>query len=145
MVRKSAVIWDFHGTLANTASIVHLVKERRYDEFYEASLTCASNPRVVDAARRSHMRGFTNLLFTGMPDTYEAGLQRWLLRNGVPVDTVRMRPAGDRRKDFLLKEDMHREFSGRYVPVRAWEDSPAVVGLWRSLHIPVTVVPGWSQ
>lgn len=144
MVRKSAVIWDFHGTLAVTAPIVHLVRARQYDEFYEASLTCEPNPRVVDAARKAHMRGFTNLLLTGMPDTYEDGLNRWLLQNGVPMDTVRMRPAGNRRKDFLLKEGMHRELSGRYVMVRAWEDSPAVVGLWESLHIPVTVIPGWS-
>ncbi len=144
MVRKSAVIWDFHGTLAITAPIVHLVQERRYDEFYEASLTCEPNPRVVDAARRAHMRGFANLLFTGMSDAYEAGLQSWLLRNGVPMDVVRMRPVGDRRKDFLLKERMHRELSGRYVMVRAWEDSPGVVRLWEGLHIPVTVIPGWS-
>lgn len=144
MVRKSAVIYDFHGTLVDTAPVMHLVRERRYDEFYEASLGCMPNSRVVDAARRSHMRGFANLLFTGMEEQYRAGLERWLLCNGVPVDVVRMRPIGDRRKDVMVKQDMHREFSGRYVPVRAWEDNPTVVGLWQRLHIPVTVVPGWS-
>lgn len=144
MVRKSAVIWDFHGTLADTSPIVYLARERRYDEFYEASLSCAPNPKVVDAARKSHMRGFANLLFTGMREKYRTGLESWLLRNGVPIDVTDMRPEGDFRKDFLLKERMHRDLSGRYVAVRAWEDSPAVVDLWQRLHIPVTVVPGWS-
>jgi hypothetical protein len=145
MIREYAYIWDFHGTLADTSPIVYLAKERRYEEFYEASLTCAPHQHVVEAARESHDKGYINLLFTGMQEKYREGLTRWLAQHDVPIDVTRMRRTGDFRKDFVIKREMHRDASGMYVCVHATEDSPNVVDLWRELLIPVTVVPGWSH
>lgn len=143
---RQAVLYDFHGTLADVSGIRQLLVDRDYDGFYAASLTCPPIESTVLAARQSHEAGFTNLLFTGMPNTYADGLNEWLARHHVPVDFIEMRRRGDWRKDFIVKRDMYlRVIDLGYYVLRAWEDSPRVVELWQSQGIPVTVVPGWDE
>lgn len=143
---KQAVIYDFHGTLADVSSLRHLLEVRDYDGFYEGSLSCPPIESTVQAARRSHALEYTNLLFTGMPRRYEEGLGKWLGQHGVPVDMISMRRNRDFRKDFVIKREMYNEAVdlGYYV-VRAWEDSPGVVDLWKSQGIPVEIVPGYDS
>ena len=138
-----AVIYDFHGTLAEVGEILHLVEEKRYDDFYEASLTCPANHTVVTDVRRAYGEGITPLLLTGMPERYREGLRKWLLLNDVPVSYVDMRQPEDRRhKDFVVKERMYRRLVGEgFYPLKAWDDSPGVLDLWRRYGIPVVEVP----
>lgn len=143
---RQANLFDFHGTLADVSGIRDLLVIRDYDGFYEQSLTCPRIDSIVQEARRSHEDGFTNLLFTGMPDKYVDGLNQWLARNDVPIDYIEMRKHGDWRKDFLVKRDMYlRAADMGYYVLHAWEDSPRVVKVWESQGIPVTVVPGWDD
>jgi hypothetical protein len=144
---REAVIYDFHGTLANVSSIRHLLAARDYDGFYAGSLSCPPIESTVLAARWSHEAGYANLLLTGMPDRYASGLSRWLQENGVPIDLVFMRTREDGfKKDFIVKKRMYLDVVDRgYYVVRAWEDSPAVVDLWKLQGIPVDVVPGYNE
>lgn len=144
-MRCPAVIYDYHGTLADTSSIVHLIGQRKWDEFYTASLECPPNEEVVEAAHISHDLGRVNVLYTGMSDTYQKGLVDWLLQYRVPIDHLRMRPHGDWRKDFILKASWYNEECERFDFRHAWEDSPAVVDLWKGAGIPVTVIPGYRH
>jgi hypothetical protein len=132
-----AVIYDFHGTLADVSGILHLVHEKKYDEFYEASLSCPPIFPTVVAARTSHRNNLVNLLFTGMPDRYHDGLAAWLKRNDVPVGMTLMRQPEDRNaKDFIIKRRMYDHAVGLgYYVVRAWDDSPGVVDLWKAMGI----------
>ena len=139
--KKKAVIYDFHSTLTNVDEVLYLIKEKRYDEFYAASLLCPPNENVVAAARHSHESGYANLLFTGMPKEYCDGLVGWLDDQNVPMDIIRMRPTGDFCKDFVLKERMYVELSQEYEVLHAWDDSPAVLDLWTSLGIPIVPMP----
>lgn len=140
---KEAVIYDFHGTLGNVNAILHLVAERKYDEFYEASLECPPNEGVVLAARHSNRAGYANLLLTGMPERYRDGLTAWCQRYKVPTDLVMMRsPEDGFHKDFVVKKRMYDVILGSgYYVVRAWEDSPAVIDLWKRQAIPVEEMP----
>lgn len=144
---KTAVIYDFHGTLADVADIKHLVFDKKYDEFYERSLLCPHIEPTVRAARQSYEDDYHNILLTGMPRRYEAGLRTWLHVNEVPMDLIYMREESDGfLKDFVIK---HRKYVqivdlGYYV-VRAWEDSPGVINLWGKLGIETVVVPGWDS
>jgi phosphoglycolate phosphatase-like HAD superfamily hydrolase len=138
-----AVIWDFHGTLADTSRIVHLAHERRYDDFYEASLSCPPIVPVVRAAQWSAQHELANLLLTGMPERYRDGLVEWLARYEVPVSMALMREPEDRyKKDFIVKRRMYDHVVGLgYYVVRAWEDSPGVIDLWKALGIDVVEMP----
>ena len=142
-----AVIWDFHGTLADVSPVLHFLDTRDFDGFYEGSLSCPPNPLVAQEARRTHEAGFVNLLFTGMSDRYAEGLNDWLQRHGVPVGMICMRTAQDRyAKDFIVKKRMYLEAVERgYYMVRAWEDRPSVADLWNSLGVPVVFVSGFGE
>lgn len=143
-MKKSAVLWDFHGTLADVRSIHHLLTARDYEGFYSASLSCPSFESNVLAVRHSHDAGYANLLFTGMPQTYEAGLRAWFLRNDVPIGVVRMRTPGDFRKDYVVKREMLLGIlDDGYHIERAWDDSPRCIALWERQGIPTVHVPGW--
>lgn len=138
-----AVIYDFHGTLADTRGILHLIRDRKYDEFYEASLSCPPIESVVLAAQHSAQAGYANLLLTGMPFRYYDGLQEWLRQHGVPTSLTLMRmPEDGYKKDFVVKQRMYSNLLdlGYYV-VKAWEDSPAVIDLWKRQAVPVEEMP----
>lgn len=144
--RRDAVLYDFHGTLADVTGIRSLLAERKYDEFYRRSLSCPPIENVVEAARKSHEDGYVNLLFTGMPENFFDGLSAWFAERRVPVDYIDMRKAGDFRKDFIVKREMYfRATDTGYYVVRAWEDNPRVADLWSGQAIPVSLVPGWDE
>jgi hypothetical protein len=72
-----------------------------------------------------------------MPDRYHDGLAAWLKRNDVPVGMTLMRQPEDRNaKDFIIKRRMYDHAVGLgYYVVRAWDDSPGVVDLWKAMGI----------
>lgn len=143
---RDAVLYDFHGTLADVSGIRSLLTERKYDEFYQQSLGCPPIKNVVEAARKSHEDGYVNLLFTGMSDNFFGGLSAWLAEHRVPVDYIDMRKVGDFRKDFIVKREMYfRATDTGYYVTRAWEDNPRVADLWERQAIPVSLVPGWDE
>lgn len=144
-MRLPATIFDFHGTLADTSGIAHLAESGQWEEFFIASLNCPPNERVVAATMSSHALGYANVLYTGMSEIYREGFIDWLIRYGVPVDSIRMRPEGDFRKDFLLKGLWYNEDVARFEFRHAWEDSPPVIDLWKGLSIPVTEIPSYRN
>jgi hypothetical protein len=137
-----SVIYDFHGTLADVSGILHLVHQKKYDEFYEASLSCPPIVPTVRAARWTYESNLTNLLFTGMPERYREGLVEWLRLHDVPVSMILMREPEDRsKKDFIVKRRMYDHVVGLgFSVVRAWDDSPGVVDLWKALGIRDVIV-----
>lgn len=143
---RQAKLFDFHGTLGRVTELLPLIEKRDYDGFYLGSLSCPPIPEIVREAQISHEEGHVNLLFTGMPETYAEGLNDWLTLHQVPMDYIDMRKTGDRRKDYIVKREMYnRAVDFGYYIVHAWDDSPGVVDLYRSLGLPVTVVPGYAK
>lgn len=138
-----AIIYDFHGTLVDVRDLLPLLSDGNYDGFYEASLSGEPIGLTAHAARQSHKSGYANLLFTGMPDRYAEGLKKWLTLYDVYMDVISMRkPEDGYAKDFVVKRQMYLQAVdlGYYV-MRAWEDSPAVIDLWKRQGIPVEEVP----
>lgn len=142
---REAVLYDFHGTLVDVTSVHGYLAQRKYEEFYLASLACPRIETTVLAARQSHEAGYQNILFTGMPNEYRDGLLAWLGRHGVPIDLIDMRPTGDFRKDFIVKREMYlRTLDQGIRVVRAWDDNPVILDLWEEQAIPVVRVPEWN-
>lgn len=143
---KRSVLYDFHGTFADVRTVQHFLADNDFEGFYKASLGCPPIEMTVLGARHSHEAGYVNILFTGMTENHKEGLQGWLDRHAVPIDIIAMRPLLDRRKDFVVKREMYLQAMGDgYQILRAWDDSPACLDLWRHQGIPVVRVPGYVE
>lgn len=88
--------------------------------------------------------GYRVIFTSGRSERCRTQTEAWL-RTHAPIDyeLLLMRPAGDVRKDWLVKYEMfHRELRG-YRIAAVLDDRNQVVGMWRSLGLPVfQVAPG---
>lgn len=142
---KDAVIFDMDGTLCNVESIVHYVlpgPDRNFHRFHRESVNCPPNADVVEAAVEAHDQGLTILIVTARSFKYVWETMFWLTNNlPVPYEQIYMRADGDFRPDGIVKREIFDKIKedGHNV-IHAWDDNPAVVDVWESLGIPVTVV-----
>jgi phosphoglycolate phosphatase-like HAD superfamily hydrolase len=142
---RDAVIFDMDGTLCDVRSIRHLINgPGGFDAFHQASIDCPPHEWVVEAAREAHAAGQAVLIVTGRAQKHRNVTAMWLALHNVPSDGMWMRRNGDFRKDFIVKREILARIRQRFNPVRAWDDNPNVLDLWRQENIPVTVVPGWD-
>lgn len=142
-----AHVYDVQGTLIDVTSIRSLVEcdKPDFDAFHEATGNCPANQDVVDATKRSHLSQHVVIVMTGMNERYRGLVATWLYRHEVPFDLLMMRGNRDFRKDFIVKLEMLREARLRgFTVTHATDDNPAIIDLWQSENIPVTVVPGWT-
>ncbi len=142
-----AHVFDVQGTLIDVTSIRSLVEcdKPDFDAFHEATAHCPANQEIVDATKRSHISQHVVIVMTGMNEKYRGLVATWLHRHEVPFDLLMMRPNRDFRKDFVIKREMlHQARMRGFTVTHAWDDNPAIIDLWKSEKIPVTVVPGWT-
>jgi hypothetical protein len=74
------------------------------------------------------------VLVSGRQEKDRAPTERWLHRQGVLYDALRMRTTGDTRNDAVVKRELYeRSVRGRYNVVLVIDDRQRVVDMWRSL------------
>ena len=145
-----AVIVDVDGTLCDVSGIRHYVlrdpTRPNFDRFHAASAFCppiASTLAWVDAHRAA---GRTIIIVTSRKRRWEHLTRTWLRKWEIDYDWLLMRADSDQRKDREVKASILRRVRAKgYEVVAASDDNPAIVALWRSEGIEVTVVPGWDQ
>jgi phosphoglycolate phosphatase-like HAD superfamily hydrolase len=144
---QEAEIFDMDGTLCDVRSIRHYVTgpERNFHAFHVASASCPPHPHVVEGARRARREGRAVLVVTARLERYRRLTSMWLALHEVPSDDLLMRPDDDFRKDYLVKRDILARIRRRYQPVKAWDDNPAVIQLWKEEGVPYELVPGWEE
>lgn len=144
--KPEAVIFDADGTLCDVRPIRHYVEGevKNFAAFHKASAFCEPNAWVVEDARNAQRDGKIVLVVTGRSKHYRLLTEKWLRVWDVPVDELHTRADGDFRKDVVVKKEILDDLRSRYTVVHAWDDNPAIVELWESEGIPVTVVPGWD-
>lgn len=147
-----ASIFDMDGTLCNVTSIRHHViggpangYRKNFHAFHREAVNCPPNPHVVQAAREEHEAGRAVLVVTAREALWRNPTAFWLALYEVPSEAMWMRALGDYRPDHVVKREILAKIRASYRPTRAWDDNPAVVELWESEQIPVTVVPGWME
>lgn len=140
-----AVIFDVDGTLVDVSGIRHLLNAptRDFEAFHQASMDCPPHTWVVDLARATHRAGRKVVVVTARRETFSFLTALWLQENNVPHERLEMRGRYDFRPDGQVKADILARLRNRYRIVGAVDDNPAVIALWESENIPVTVVPGW--
>lgn len=143
---REAVIFDMDGTLCDVTSIRHHVLGRRknYDAFHYGSLFC---PPVGWVAEKLHAHAAADrsiIVVTARKRKWHQLTKNWFMQNGLYYDEIHMRADDDDRKDVEVKRDIYAQFANRYRIIKAYDDNPSIVALWRSLGIETVEVPGWA-
>jgi len=125
-----AILCDLDGTLAIlNGRDPFIAKDCFNDEL---------NKPVADLVKLKAATGSKILLFSGRLDTYKVETMQWLEKYEIPYDDLRMRKAGDQRKDSIVKKEFFEELAGgKYYVEFVLDDRNQVVDLWRDeLHLP---------
>jgi uncharacterized SAM-binding protein YcdF (DUF218 family) len=149
-MKKSAVIFDMDGTLADVSSIRHYLipddnKKKDFDTFHSESVNVPAHSHVVNATQVAKLLGHDVLVVTARRHMWRNHTAFWLAMNDIPSDMLMMRGNEDYRKDYLVKKDMLDTIRQAYNVIHAWDDNPSIIQLWKDEGVPHTVVPGWDD
>jgi predicted kinase len=94
---------------------------------------------VIQAVRAMHAAGNAIVFCSGRDEVCRIDTQAWLeLYVGVPYEGLFMRPAGDSRKDSIVKREIFdEEIRDRWRVVGVFDDRQQVVRMWRALGLTV--------
>jgi predicted kinase len=97
------------------------------------------NPAVIAAVRAMHKAGYAIVFCSGRDAVCRAETEAWLdLYVGVPYAALFMRPAGDSRKDAIVKREIFdTEIRDRWRVAGVFDDRQQVVRMWRALGLTV--------
>jgi predicted kinase len=126
----SAIMCDIDGTLA-------LMGDRGPYDFAR----CGED-RLNESVRRA-LRSFRLanndeiVLLSGRGEEYREQTEKWLAHHAVPYDELWMRPAGDTRRDDIVKAELFdAHLRHRYNVRVSLDDRDRVVALWRRMGLP---------
>lgn len=126
----AAVLCDIDGTLALTG-------DRGPYDFSRCELDLLNTPvrHALDAFRRAG--GDTVVLLSGRSEEHRPQTESWLARHEVPYDELWMRPAGDTRRDDVVKAELFdAHVRDRYAVRMSLDDRDRVVAIWRRMGLP---------
>ena len=76
------------------------------------------------------------IVTTGRDEEYRSVCEEWLYRHGLSPEAIFMRPAGDERRDDVVKAEMYnRHIRGTYDLMAVFDDRQRVVDMWRARGI----------
>lgn len=145
--KPKARIFDIDGTLCDVRTIRHHVMggRRNFDAFHLESVNCPPHLHVVEAVRQSETEGVAPLIVTARQNKYRSVTSFWLAMHDIPSQELFMRPTGDMRPDFEVKQDILDRILNSWDVIEAWDDNPSVItNVWEKNNIPYVLVPGWE-
>jgi predicted kinase len=127
-----AILVDIDGTVALHGARSPFDESRVHEDRPNAAVITA-----VRALAKTHWVVFAS----GRTDACKAATESWLRRHvGVQFDLY-MRPAGDKRKDSIVKRELFdQHIRGQYDVRMVLDDRNQVVEMWRSLGLTVLQV-----
>lgn len=139
---KNYVIVDIDGTLSDSRAREHHAVNKDWEAFHAGAKDDPPVDAVVEAVRSFSRAGFRVIACTGRPEKYRRVTFDWLLKHGVELDAVLMRPTMDFSPDAKIKPLLVAE----YLTLRAkgdWKDSvlcvledrDVMVETWRELGV----------
>lgn len=135
-----AIICDVDGTIADRGNRspfdTSCVKE---DTVIEHTMF------VIAALNECYRKDYTFIVLTGRDGSAFSDTKEWLCDQGVPCDFLYSRAEGDKRKDFVVKQELYENYVLPYYRVDAvFDDRYQVVRMWRALGLPTFQVnDGW--
>jgi hypothetical protein len=82
---------------------------------------------VRDTLLAHKKEGFKIIICTGRDAICEDDTKKWLELKGIPYDELHMRPRGTTLPDWVIKERMWIDISGRYCIAALYDDRNSVV------------------
>ena len=144
---KKAIIFDIDGTLANNKHRVHWLEceKKDWNKFYSEMDKDAPNEPIVfmckamleHVYRSSTIDDLRVFIFTGRPAQYEGKTREWLDKtlgwHYHVISGLIMRPEGDYRPDYQVKQEMLDKLKAEgYEILFTVDDRKQVVDMWRS-------------
>lgn len=122
-----AFIFDIDGTLAKMNG------RSPYD--YSQVKTDVLNMPIFKIYRAIKAASYKILVFSGRDGGCRPDTEEWLKENGIEYDELRMREAGNRENDSIIKKRMYDEISKNYDVVAVFDDRDRVVHMWREIGL----------
>lgn len=149
MSRGDAICVDMDGTLVDVTKLRHYVEgyNKDYDAFHTLSSEAPPIEWVVNDIRRWFLRKSMPTIFvvSARQEKYRALTEAWLEKQYVYYHYLMMRPTGDYRPDYDVKQEILDKIQASYTVVHAYDDNPSTYKLWLERGIPTTIVPGWKH
>jgi len=124
-----AFITDIDGTIA------HMNGKRGPFEWHNVGLDDPDFP-VINTLKALKQAGATILAVSGRDGSCKSETESWMKAHDVPFDALFMRPAGDFRKDSIIKEEIYNnDIKDNYNVVMVFDDRNQVVETWRKLGL----------
>lgn len=144
MAKAKAIIVDIDGTLADCSHRRHHVEgeKKDWEAFFAEIESDKANDwcvQLIQSMGRHHSVAI--LYVTGRMEKYRRTTKAWLFRNlpiqkisdaGIRYDGLFMRPDGDYRPDWQVKEEIYkRDIEPHFDVLFAVDDRKQVVDMWR--------------
>lgn len=123
-----AYIFDVDGTLAQMNG--------RSPFAWDKVDTDLPKEAVIQVLHSLHARGNKIIICSGRDGSCKEMTEDWFRANGIWWDEFFIRPAGDNRKDYLIKEEIYRnDIEGKFNVLGVFDDRDQVVHVWRHLGL----------
>lgn len=142
-----AVIFDIDGTLADLTHRLHHVKghHKNYDKFFtevkfDQPITDVCNLAKLLADHKSI------LLVSGRPEKTRIDTEEWMKKHEIEYDGLFMRPDGDFRPDYIIKEQiLDGLLADGFIIDFVVDDRPSVVNMWRDRGLTCLQCREWDE
>ena len=128
------VVFDMDGTIANVDHRLHHITngKKDWDAFSAGCVDDTPNGNITALLSGMRTLGYRIVIATGRFEAYRPQTEKWLKDNLIWPHDLFMRPDGDYRLDYEVKEDMLRDLQiGRDNILFVVDDRASVVEMWR--------------
>lgn len=137
--KKTAIMVDIDGTLANLNHRLHYVKDgnRDWGSFFRTVGEDTLYTDVAGLVDTEYLSGTEIVLCSGRTeDQCREATEKWLERNEIHYTSLKMRPAKNYKRDDITKAMLYRYEIKPYYSIKyVVDDRDQVVRKWRSMGL----------
>ena len=128
------IAFDLDGTLADLTHRLHFIEQqpKDWDGFFAACGNDKAIWPIINVLMAMRIDGHRIEIWSGRSETVRQRTENWLFEYGIHYDLLRMRKAGDRREDCIVKGEWLDALPRNERPEVAFDDRQQAVDMWRS-------------
>lgn len=132
------VLVDIDGTLADVSHRLHHIQGPGRKDWKSFFKKMKDDPPVDIVVRwvRNLAPEYDVVVVSGRPDDYREETELWLESHGIRYSQLLMRRAGDRRPDYVVKQELLSELDPARIAF-VIDDRPTVCDMWRGCGLRV--------